>query len=149
MKDIPYQELMQNALFGVFREALDIVQMDGMPRVPGIVVDFDLTNPEVVISPRLQDLYQKEMTIVLEHWFEDLEVKEEGFWVTLNFNDIPERLFVPYLSIIYFFDQNANIGFQIPRYGQPSDVSPIVELSEEAPSQTTDKVVSLDDFRTK
>ncbi|MCY4184121.1 MAG: ClpXP protease specificity-enhancing factor SspB [Rhodobacteraceae bacterium] len=140
---------MQNALFGIFRKALVMVQMDGMPRVPGIVVDFDLTNPEVIISSRLQDLYQKEMTIVLEHWFEDLEVKEEGFWVTLNFSDIPEHLYIPYLSIIYFFDQQANIGFQIPRYGQPGDVGPVVELSKEAPSQTTGKVVSLDDFRTK
>ena len=152
MKKILYQELMQNALFGVFREALDIVQKYGCPRVPGIVVDFDLIHPDVIISSRLGEMFQGELTIVLEHWFEDLEVNTDGFWVTLNFSNIPERLYIPYLAIIYFFDKEANIGFEIPKYGQSSDdnqnISNVIP-NEEKSIQTTDKVISLDDFRTK
>ncbi len=143
---------MQNALFGVFREALEVIRKDGAPRVPGIVIDFELTNPEVIISSRLEELFQGEMTIALEHWFEDLEVNTDGFWVTLNFSDIPERLYIPYLSIIYFFDKDANIGFEIPKYGQPSDdnkIMPNVPLVEEKSTLATDKVISLDDFRSK
>lgn len=150
LKNIPYQELMQNALFGVFREALTIVQDEGVPRVPGVVIDFDLTHLEVVLSKRLGEMFQGSMTIVLENWFEDLEVNPEGFWVTLNFNDTPERFYVPYQSILYFFDKNANIGFEIPNYHQSGgDKQERVTnpLPDENTNQTTNKVVSLDDFR--
>ena len=143
---------MQKALFGVFREALDIVQKDGIPRVPGIIIDFDVTNSEVAISSRLKEQYQEQMTIVLEHWFEDLEINPEGFWVTLNFSNIPERLYIPFQAIIYFFDKDANIGFEIPKYGQHSDdnqVLPNEPQTEKKSIQSTDKVVSLDDFRSK
>ena len=32
--------------------------------------------------------YPEEMTIVIQHWFDALEVTEEGFSVTLNFGEI-------------------------------------------------------------
>jgi len=31
-----------------------------------------------------------EMTVVMQHWYDKLEVTEEGFSVTLNFGDAPE-----------------------------------------------------------
>ena len=141
---------MQRALFSVFQEALEIVQKDGYPRDPGIIIDFELTNPEVIISARLEELFQNEMTIVLEHWFDDLEVTNDGFWVTLNFSDIPERLYIPYLAIVYFFDKAANIGFEFPKYASnDSQILPNEPQIEKISAQATDKVISLDDFRPK
>ena len=44
------------------------------------------------------------MTIVLEHQYWDLEVKEDRFSVTLSFKNRPERRVVPFESITAFAD---------------------------------------------
>ena len=52
------------------------------------------------------------MTIVIQHWFDALEVTEEGFSVTLNFGDAPEALKVPYDAIKTFVDPSVEFGLR-------------------------------------
>jgi hypothetical protein len=56
--------------------------------------------------------YPKEITIVLQHQFWDLDIKEDGFEVGLSFAGVPERLTVPFAAIKGFFDPAVQFGLQ-------------------------------------
>ena len=62
------------------------------------------------------------MTIVIQHWFADLEATDEGFSVTLNFGDNPEPLYIPYDSIKTFVDPSVEFGlrFETQVAGRPA-----------------------------
>jgi len=67
-------------------------------------ITFDTRAPGVRISKRLQEQYPEEMTIVLQHQFWDLVVSDAHFEVSLSFNGITEKLYVPLEAIKGFFD---------------------------------------------
>ena len=63
----------------------------------------------------LKEKYPDEITIVMQHWYENLDVGETGFSVTLNFGDRPEPLYVPYDCIITFVDPSVEFGIKFER----------------------------------
>src|SRR3546814_6588305 len=52
------------------------------------------------------------MTIVLQHQFFGLEIKDDAFEVTLSFNRSLERLRVPFAALTAFVDPSVNFGLQ-------------------------------------
>ena len=116
------------------------------------------------IADWLSDRYPEEMTIVMQNWFEGLEVGEEGFSVTLNFGDAPEPLYIPYEAIRTFVDPSVEFGLRFEatrrgrRGGDPgpaggpcrarSPPSRGDDASDDAPAQGARRaeVVSLDKF---
>ena len=46
----------------------------------------------------------------LQHQFQDLEIKENHFSVTLHFDNTPEKITIPYGAITSFFDPAVNFG---------------------------------------
>ena len=94
------------------------------------------------------------MTIVIQHWFDDLEVSEEGFGITLNFGDNPENMYLPLDSVKSFVDPSVDFGLQFEMVdaaeggdddGYDPDPDPVAETEEDSPQ--TGEVVSLDQFR--
>ena len=99
------------------------------------------------------------MTIVIQHWYDGLDVTDDGFTITLNFGDSPERLRVPFDAILTFVDPSVEFGLRFetaPAPDGPSgDDDPMPEDADE-PGQEDDtapvqdaEVVSLDTFRRK
>jgi hypothetical protein len=109
---IRYDELAQDALRGVIRTVLKQVAETGLPGEHHLYVAFDTRAEGVSISQRLQEQYPEEMTIVLQYQFWDLEVGDERFEVKLAFNNIPERLVVPFRAIKAFYDPSVQFGLQ-------------------------------------
>lgn len=153
---IDYGTLMHNAMRSLVQRVLSDVARDGLPGAHHFFITFDTQHPEVEIADWLHDRYPDEMTIVIQHWFEALEVTEVGFSVTLNFGDSPENLSIPYDSIKTFVDPSVEFGlrFEVSEDDTPSDFepSPHSELSpeEEQPSKQKKPeadIVSLDQFR--
>jgi uncharacterized protein len=71
----------------------------GRQRLPGehhLFIALDTRHPEVQISDRLRQKYPEEITIVLQHQFWNLEVRETEFSVELTFDNVLEKLVVPY-----------------------------------------------------
>ena len=66
----------------------------------------------MAIPEFLRDRYPVDMTIVLQHQFWDLAVDEEGFGVTLSFNDQMQRLRIPFAAIKVFADPGVEFGLQ-------------------------------------
>lgn len=152
---IDYGNLMHRAMRGLIQEVLTGIAKDGLPGEHHFFITFDTMHPDVEIADWLSDRYPGEMTVVIQHWFDNLHVTDEGFTITLNFGDNPETLYIPYDSIQTFVDPSVEFGLrfesqpeaevaEIPEAPMDEMVEPDAE--EHSPRKEAD-VVSLDQFR--
>jgi uncharacterized protein len=151
-KTIDYGNLMHRAMRGLIQEVLEGVAKTGLPGQHHFFITFDTMHPDVEIADWLSDRYPGEMTIVLQHWFDKLDVTDEGFAVTLNFGDNPEPLYVPYDSIKTFVDPSVEFGLRFETQdddeAEDADEAPMDEMAEpDAAPKPAAQVVSLDAFR--
>ncbi|MDG1119050.1 MAG: ClpXP protease specificity-enhancing factor SspB [Flavimaricola sp.] len=155
-RSIDYGNLMHRAMRGLIQEVLVGVAKSGLPGKHHFFITFDTMHPDVEIADWLSDRYPGEMTIVLQHWFDGLEVTDEGFAVTLNFGDNPEPLYIPYDAIKTFVDPSVEFGLRFETQEDETEdddeveEAPMDEMAEPAPTKTKSEkaqVVSLDSFR--
>lgn len=157
-----YDQLAQFALRGVVREALRKVQRTGLPGEHHFYIAFNTRYPGVSLSPRLAERYPREMTVVLQHQFWNLQILEDRFEVELSFDNIPEKLVVPFNAVKGFLDPSVQFGLQfevvpVEEDAKPADAPAATAEDVDANSSAEDseaeaveaKVVSLDAFRKK
>ena len=138
---------MRTLIFDVLKD----VEKSGLPGEHHFFITFDTTVEGVEISEWLRKRYPEEMTIVIQHWFDGLNVKEDGFDITLNFGDQPESLVVPFLAILTFVDPSVEFGLRFEQ--NEDDEKPKFSEMEKANDQEKKSskkkgdVVSLDSFR--
>ena len=111
-KGIDYGNLMHRAMRGLIREVLDGVAEHGLPGKHHFFITFDTGHPDAELADWLSDRYPGEMTVVMQHWYDGLEVEDDGFSVTLNFGDQAERLYIPYDAIRTFVDPSVEFGLK-------------------------------------
>lgn len=109
---IRYDVLTQEALRDVIRKVLQEVSVAGLPGEHHFFITFRTDHPGVRLSARMRERYPEEMTIVVQHSFWDLKVSENNFEIDLSFDDILERLRVPFASLKGFFDPHVKFGVQ-------------------------------------
>jgi hypothetical protein len=154
---LQYNVMVEAALRAVVRQALSDVARVGLPGNHHFYITFRTGYPGAVVPDYLKARYPAEMTIVLQHQFDDLEVDDNAFYVTLTFNHVPERLIVPFSSITVFADPSVNFAlpFQAPEMPPEEPVvppPPEPKETAEKPAEAAEKtgeVVSLDKFRKK
>ena len=155
---IDYGRLMHGAMRGLIRDVLSDVAEEGLPGEHHFFITFDTQHPGVDIAPWLRERYPDEMTIVMQHWFDALEVDDEGFAVTLSFGNQPERLVVPFDALRTFVDPSVEFGlrFESPEAeDDTAEAEPAEDAAPEAAPEGDDAepprkdadVVSLDRFR--
>lgn len=160
-----YDLLAQEALRGVVRQALRRVERSGFPGQHHFYIAFLTHAPGVQISERLRQRYPTEMTIVLQHQFWDLAVREDDFQVTLSFNDIPEKLVIPFRAVKGFLDPSVQFGLQFETVSEETAALQAEGLTPKDPptplkrpesdartaesGDSAPKIVSLDAFRKK
>ena len=108
-----YEKMVERALKNVVVEALDQVAKHGLPGAHHLYVTFATGFAGVELPDHLYEKFPEEMTIVLQHQFWDLVVEEDRFLVTLSFNDVPEKLVIPFRAIKSFADPSVNFGLQL------------------------------------
>ncbi|WP_090113486.1 SspB family protein [Limimaricola pyoseonensis] len=142
---------MHRAMRGLIQEVLARVAEEGLPGKHHFFITFDTMHPDVEIADWLSDRYPGEMTIVLQHWFDNLAVTDEGFSVTLNFGDSPEGLYIPYDAIRTFVDPSVEFGLRFEtQEDEDTEEAPMQEMAEpedDEPKKGEAQVVSLDSFR--
>ena len=154
---LDYGSLMHRAMRGLIFNVLEQVRDHGLPGNHHFFITFDTTHPDVQLADWLKDRYPAEMTVVIQHWFDNLVVREDGFSITLNFGDQPEPIQVPFDAIQTFVDPSVEFGLRF----ENQDMDEIEEdaeadetelsadntdTSDEEPRQEAE-VVSLDQFR--
>ncbi len=169
--DIDYPALIDHAMRMVVKTA--ITQIAALTYLPGehhFFISFMTQHPGVELSPALRARYPEEMTVVIQHQFWDLEVTDTQFSITLSFNNIPEKLVVPFVAMTAFADPSIKFGLQFhsrdweedsdegvhcPATGRTGrEMPPEASFDEEPPSQANppandSKVLSMDAFRKK
>ncbi len=150
---IDYGNLMHKAMRSLIQEVLTDVSAKGLPGNHHFFVTFDTMHPDVEIADWLSDRYPGEMTIVIQHQYEGLDVGNQGFAITLSFGDQPEPLYIPYDAIKTFVDPSVEFGLRFETQDDegedaPVEEAPMEEMAEpEGESRQDAEVVSLDQFR--
>ena len=150
--EIDYGNLMHNAMRSLIQDVLTEVKNNGLPGEHHFFITFDTNHAGVEMASWLKDRYPTEITVVMQHWFDDLEVKDDGFSVTLNFGDTPEHLVIPYEAILTFVDPSVEFGLRFETNEEDEDTDdqkPTVskESNKVDTKKETGQVVSLDNFR--
>ncbi|MBT9383690.1 hypothetical protein KM176_07465 [Pseudooceanicola sp. CBS1P-1] len=120
-RTIDYGNLMHRAMRGLIQDVLTDVSENGLPGSHHFFITFDTTHPETELADWLKERYPSEMTVVMQHWFEDLDVDDNGFAVTLNFGDSPERMYIPFDAIQTFVDPSVEFGLRFETQEQDDD----------------------------
>jgi len=158
-RTIDYGNLMHDAMRSLIRNVLLDVADNGLPGAHHFFITFDTSHPDAELADWLSDRYPDEMTVVMQHWYDGLDVTPDGFSITLNFGDTPEPLYIPYDAIRTFVDPSVEFGLRFEQQGEetgkPASKSRELTLPqkeeselevEEAPSKAAE-IVSLDSFR--
>ncbi len=162
-RSIDYGNLMHDAMRSLIRNVLLDVADNGLPGAHHFFITFDTGHPDAELADWLSDRYPDEMTVVMQHWYDNLEVTNDGFSITLNFGDAPEPLYIPYDAIRTFVDPSVEFGLRFeqqeeeaearksePKADNNEDALPQTDESEleveEAPAKAAE-IVSLDSFR--
>jgi len=167
---IDYPGLIDSAMRNVVREALIHVDKFGLPGEHHFFISFQTNFPGVSISPQLKARYPEEITIVVQHQFWDLKITDKQFSLMLSFNNIPEKLVVPFDALTAFADPSIKFGLQFhgkapantseaeepvscPATGRTGkEKPPMAAFDEDAPTEESEaandeKVISLEAFR--
>lgn len=161
---IGYENLVDQALRQVVRNALASVQKQGLIGSHHFYVTFKTHDPGVEVPDFLRERYPDEMTIVLQNQYSGLDVSEEKFEVTLSFQKLPTTVVVPFAAVTGFADPSVQFGLQFKNAtaqqtantasSSPAAQTQSLSSPDEAPASTgkpaeNPQVVSLDKFRKK
>ncbi|MDA0224173.1 MAG: ClpXP protease specificity-enhancing factor SspB [Rhodobacterales bacterium] len=148
---IHYGRLMHQAMRGLLAEVLRDVAKRGLPGNHHFFITFDTHAEGVDIPDWLRERFPDEMTIVMQEWFDNLDVRDDGFSVTLNFGNDQVPLSVPFDAIHTFVDPSVEFGLRFEAAeatDEDEGESPMIEIDDdEEPVKTDAEVVSLDAFR--
>ncbi|MDX7952573.1 ClpXP protease specificity-enhancing factor SspB [Lichenihabitans sp. Uapishka_5] len=159
---IRYDLLVQDALRGVVRNVLSEAVRNGLQGDHHFFITYKTNTPGLRLSNRMRERYPDEMTIILQHQFWDLAVTDHAFEVGLSFNNVPERLLIPFAAVTSFVDPSVQFGLKFdvvtsddaeaaaseetsepaPK-ALPGRRGPVAVETDKAPSSSSDSVVAL------
>lgn len=149
-RSIDYGNLMHRAMRSLIQSVLQDVAKNGLPGAHHFFITFDTNAPGVAIADWLKARYPKDMTVVIQHWYENLVVTDEGFSITLNFGNAPEPLIIPFDSLRTFVDPSVEFGLRFETHEDDDDAEEDDDdtpQDDPEPPQPQGQVVSLDKFR--
>lgn len=120
-RSIDYGTLMHRAMRGLIQTVLRDVAQNGLPGAHHFFITFDTTHPDVAIADWLHARYPSEMTVVIQHWYENLEVGDDAFSITLNFGNQPEPLVIPFDAVRTFVDPSVEFGLRFESHQDEED----------------------------
>jgi hypothetical protein len=141
---------MHRAMRGLIQNVLEDVAERGLPGTHHFFITFDTTHPDVAMADWLKARYPNEMTVVIQHWFENLIVTDDGFSITLNFGNQPEPLVIPFDAVRTFVDPSVEFGLRFESHVEEDDDGDDGDDDgddDDPPPQHDAEVVSLDKFR--
>lgn len=118
---IDYGGMMHRAMQGLIADVLKSVARDGLPGEHHFFITFDTRDDGVEMADWLRERYPEEMTIVIQNWFDNLTIDDEGFSITLNFGNSPEPLRIPFDALRTFVDPSVEFGLRFETQDSDDD----------------------------
>lgn len=148
---LDYPKLVDLSMRRLAHDILEIVSKNGISADNHFLISFVTTHPDVVLSDRIKKKYPKEMTIVLQYMFDDLDVNEDHFSVTLSFDSISENIRIPFDSLTAFVDPSTKFALQFeyytPEFTQAKKSSSSKKNVQKKELNEDSKVIDLAKFR--
>ncbi|MFY9590031.1 ClpXP protease specificity-enhancing factor SspB [Rickettsia endosymbiont of Halotydeus destructor] len=157
--NIQYQKFLNEVMLEFVKKILTKIQNENLYWDQLIYISYRTDNPLAVIPLGVRQAYPREITIVLQHQFENLIVKDEGFSLTVSFDGIKETIYIPFNSLISFVDSSNNYSLTFNQQqnfynNSQSEILKIKkqlveDINKEEPEETNSlpKVIVLDKFR--
>jgi hypothetical protein len=154
MADMNYKVLIEDAMLNMVRDILKKISKDGLPKKHHFLITFSSRTKGVIIPDWMKEKYPDKMTIIIRNWFENLNVTDKKFEISLNFNNNVERLTVPFNSLELFADPSVDFAISFDQFNsmpskpevdrEPSDQ---IATKKEALSKKSENVIDLKNFK--
>jgi hypothetical protein len=116
MADMNYKVLIEDAMLNMVRDILKKISKDGLPKKHHFLITFSSRTKGVIIPDWMKEKYPDKMTIIIRNWFENLNVTDKKFEISLNFNNNVERLTVPFNSLELFADPSVDFAISFNQF---------------------------------
>ena len=110
---INYPQILKNNMLNVLKDILTTIKKNNYKNNCNLFITFKTNFKDVVMPKWLKSQYPKEMTIVIQHEYWNINIHKKNFEILLSFNNIKANLSIPYNSIISFADPDANFGLTL------------------------------------
>ena len=127
----PYYQWVNQALISVLKNALKQMLKIGPVNNHHIYITIDTTDKDVKIPNFLRLKYPEEITLVLQHQFENLVIEEAEFQVSLSFEGKRSNLIIPFKAVLSFADPSINFGLQLKDKTLNDQISTLDEVESD------------------
>lgn len=146
MSSFCYEDMVQDALLSVVRRSLTEAVVNGLSGDHHFYISFKTQFPGIVIPYYLVERHPDEMMIVIQYQYENLQVNNDNFSVSLSFGGHYERLVIPFDAIVAFVDPSVKFGLQFTtRLNKTSPNTP----SDKKIDATDCKIIDFNNFKKK
>ena len=126
-----------------------------LAKKPPFFNNFFSRSKGVIIPDWMKEKYPDKMTIIIRNWFENLNVTDKKFEISLNFNNNVERLTIPFNSLELFADPSVDFAISfnqvnsMPSSETEGDKEPNdqIDSKKEALSEKNKNVINLKNFK--
>jgi hypothetical protein len=154
MADMNYKVLIEDAMLNMVRDILKKISKDGLPKKHHFLITFSSRTKGVIIPDWMKEKYPDKMTIIIRNWFENLNVTDKKFEISLNFNNNVERLTVPFNSLELFADPSVDFAISFNQFNSvlsksevDKETSDQIATKKEALSKKSENVIDLKNFK--
>jgi hypothetical protein len=141
---INYNTYVQRAMRTIIRDILSDVMENGLQGESHFFITFQTDRDDVKIPPYVRAKYPQQMSIVLQHQYENLNAGLDGFSVELAFGGVPATIFIPYTAIIQFADPSCEFGLVLEPVSDKKQ-----EKANDTPKTPMAEVIDLEALRKK
>ncbi len=128
-------------MLNMVRDILKKISKDGLPKNHHFLITFFSYSKGVIIPDWMKEKYPDKMTIIIRNWFENLNVTDKKFEISLNFNNNVERLTIPFNSLELFADPSVDFAISFNQFN--SMLSSKTEVDKKTSDQITTKKEAL------
>ena len=148
-----YQSFLNESMLELVKKILAKIKFSGLPENSSVYFSFQTDDPMVKLSDKMRMVYPKEITIVLQYQFHDLQIGSDYFSVAISFSGIKETICVPFSSLTSVVDANNGLSLKLnPEITKLSNSNNIAKKDLENTMnkpKNSGKIVVLDNFRNK
>ncbi len=148
---INYPKLVDDAMRDIAIKLIKGLEFQPLKGDHHFLISFITKFPGVKLSDKLLQKYPEEMTIVLQHQFEDLKTTDREVSVKLSFGGISENIIIPFAALTAFVDPSSKFSLQFnPKFAEINIPKNKKNISSNKPQDTEvkkEKILVLDHFR--
>lgn len=102
----------RQALYRIVRDLLEEVAQKGLQGEDYYVLQFQ--TPKATLPDFVRAKYPQEITIILQHQFQDLILTANAIEVILTFGGVASQVVIPYETLIVFANPSSGLALNFP-----------------------------------